>query len=155
MSETDLSRLRIDRQASRPPRRRLSKRWLLGGLAIVLAGGLAVFGRMNAPVAVETVTVGEAWPYQGVTLLNATGYVVAQRKAAVASKATGRLEWLGVMEGSRVKAGEVYDAGFGEVVMAAYRARIQLWDAGFYRTPKIHFDPVTKFGRPVRPPGGG
>ncbi|WP_153161732.1 efflux RND transporter periplasmic adaptor subunit [Zoogloea sp. 1C4] len=107
MSETDLSRLRIDRQASRPPRRRLSKRWLLGGLAIVLAGGLAVFGRMNAPVAVETVTVGEAWPYQGVTLLNATGYVVAQRKAAVGSKATGRLEWLGVREGSVVKAGEL------------------------------------------------
>src|SRR5204863_4925074 len=37
----------------------------------------------------------------------ATGYVVAQRKAAVASKATGRLEWLGVREGSRVKQGEV------------------------------------------------
>jgi RND family efflux transporter MFP subunit len=32
---------------------------------------------------------------------------VAQRKAAVASKATGRLEWLGVREGSRVKANEV------------------------------------------------
>jgi RND family efflux transporter MFP subunit len=32
---------------------------------------------------------------------------VAQRKAAIASKATGRLEWLGVAEGSRVKAGEV------------------------------------------------
>jgi RND family efflux transporter MFP subunit len=42
-----------------------------------------------------------------VTALNATGYVVAQRKAAVASKATGRLEWLGVMEGSRVRKGEV------------------------------------------------
>ena len=107
MSETDLSRLRIDRQASRPPRRRLSRRWVLGGLAILLVGGLAVFGRMNAPVAVETVTVGEAWPYQGVTLLNATGYVVAQRKAAVGSKATGRLEWLGVREGSVVKAGEL------------------------------------------------
>lgn len=107
MSETDLSRLRIDRQASPPPRRRLNRRWLLGGLAVVLAGGLAVFGRMNAPVAVETVTVGEAWPYQGVTLLNATGYVVAQRKAAVGSKATGRLEWLGVREGSVVKAGEL------------------------------------------------
>jgi RND family efflux transporter MFP subunit len=40
-------------------------------------------------------------------VLNATGYVVAQRKAAVASKATGRLEWLGVMEGSRVKKDEV------------------------------------------------
>lgn len=107
MSETDLSRLRIDRQATRPPRRRLSRRWVLGGLALVLAGGVAVFGRMNAPVAVETVTVGEAWPYQGVTLLNATGYVVAQRKAAVGSKATGRLEWLGVREGSVVKAGEL------------------------------------------------
>ena len=42
-----------------------------------------------------------------ITVLNATGYVVAQRKAAVASKATGRLEWLGVQEGSRVKKGEV------------------------------------------------
>ena len=41
------------------------------------------------------------------TALNATGYVVAQRKAAVASKATGRLEWLGVIEGSAVKADEV------------------------------------------------
>ena len=40
-------------------------------------------------------------------MLNATGYVVAQRKAAIASKASGRLEWLGVAEGSRVKAGEV------------------------------------------------
>ena len=39
--------------------------------------------------------------------MDATGYVVAQRKAAVASKATGRLEWLGVREGSRVKRGEV------------------------------------------------
>jgi RND family efflux transporter MFP subunit len=33
--------------------------------------------------------------------------VVAQRKASVASKATGRLEWLGVREGSQVRAGEV------------------------------------------------
>jgi RND family efflux transporter MFP subunit len=32
---------------------------------------------------------------------------VAQRKAAVASKATGRLEWLGVEEGSKVRTGEV------------------------------------------------
>src|SRR5690606_38096078 len=41
------------------------------------------------------------------TVLNATGHVVAQRKAAVASKATGRLEWLNVREGSQVRAGEV------------------------------------------------
>jgi xanthine dehydrogenase large subunit len=40
------------------------------------------------------------------------------------------------------------DATFADLVMRAYQARIQLWDAGFYRTPKIHFDPVTKLGRP-------
>ncbi|MBS1157685.1 MAG: xanthine dehydrogenase molybdopterin binding subunit [Proteobacteria bacterium] len=48
----------------------------------------------------------------------------------------------------RVKAGAAYDAAFPELVMAAYRARLQLWDAGFYRTPKIHFDPLSKLGRP-------
>jgi len=41
-----------------------------------------------------------------------------------------------------------FDVAFGEVVADAYRARIQLWDAGFYKTPKIHYDPVTMQGRP-------
>jgi RND family efflux transporter MFP subunit len=40
-------------------------------------------------------------------VLNSSGYVVAQRKAAISSKASGRLEWLGVAEGTRVKAGEI------------------------------------------------
>jgi len=107
MSETDLSPLRIDRQAARPQQRRLGKGWLIGGLAVLVLGGAAIFAGLRAPVGVETVTVGQAWPYQGLTVLNATGYVVAQRKAAIASKATGRLEWLGVREGSVVKAGEL------------------------------------------------
>ena len=51
--------------------------------------------------------MSRAYPSQEFTLLNATGYVVAQRKAAVASKATGRLEWLEVREGSPVKSGQV------------------------------------------------
>ena len=107
MSETDLSPLRIDRQAPRSPKRRPHKGWLIGGLAVLVLGGAAIYAGLRAPVSVETVTVGEAWPYQGLTVLNATGYVVAQRKAAIASKATGRLEWLGVREGSVVKAGEL------------------------------------------------
>jgi RND family efflux transporter MFP subunit len=40
-------------------------------------------------------------------MLNASGYVVAQRKSALASKVTGRLIWLGVEEGSRVKKDQV------------------------------------------------
>ena len=47
------------------------------------------------------------YPSQAVTLLNASGYVVAQRKASVSSKSTGRLSYVGVEEGSRVKKGEI------------------------------------------------
>lgn len=110
MNDSDLSPLRIDRspaaQGGRVGRRRW-KPWLLGVLAVAGLGAGALALRWNAPVEVETVSVGEAWPYQGQTVLNATGYVVPQRKASVASKATGRLEWLGVREGSTVKAGEL------------------------------------------------
>ena len=109
MADTDVSRLRINRAAAPPagaPRRR-RRSWLIAVL-IVGAIAIAVVARsMTAPIAVEPVTVSMAYPSQSFTLLNATGYVVAQRKAAVASKATGRLEWLGVREGSRVKVGEV------------------------------------------------
>jgi RND family efflux transporter MFP subunit len=58
-------------------------------------------------VQIETATVSQVYPTQTFTLLNASGYVVAQRKAAVAAKITGRLEWIGVQEGSRVSAGQV------------------------------------------------
>jgi xanthine dehydrogenase large subunit len=37
---------------------------------------------------------------------------------------------------------------FAELVRLAYYARIQLWASGFYRTPKIHYDPKTLKGRP-------
>ena len=56
---------------------------------------------------VETATVANVFPSRSLTLLDAPGYVVAQRKAAVSSKATGRLEWLGVLEGSHVKKDDV------------------------------------------------
>jgi RND family efflux transporter MFP subunit len=41
-------------------------------------------------------------PAQTNAVLTASGYVVAQRKAAVASKGTGRLVYLGVVEGDKV-----------------------------------------------------
>ncbi len=47
------------------------------------------------------------FPSRALTILNASGYVVAQRKAAVSSKATGRIEHLYVEEGSFVKQGDV------------------------------------------------
>lgn len=37
---------------------------------------------------------------------------------------------------------------FAELVRLAYLARVQLWASGFYKTPKIHYDPKTLKGRP-------
>lgn len=107
MDRNDLSRLKIERPAGGTLRPR--RRWpLIAGLIVVflLVGAFAV-SRFTGAVQVETATVANAWPSQSYTLLNATGYVVPERKAALSSKATGRLEWLGVLEGSRVKGGEV------------------------------------------------
>jgi RND family efflux transporter MFP subunit len=103
----DLATLRIDRGlAPKPSRRRRRWLWLALVLVVALAAG-AWYSRQPHPLAVQTVPVVTTYPAQQYVVLNATGYVVAQRKAAIASKATGRLEWLGVAEGSRVKAGEV------------------------------------------------
>ena len=37
---------------------------------------------------------------------------------------------------------------FADLAKAAYGARVQLWDSGFYKTPKIHYDGKTLHGRP-------
>ena len=108
MAQPDISGLRIERtgvQASRASRKRRITRWVLL-LVAVAAVAYAAFA-YRPTVQVELGTAAQTYPSQALTVLNATGYVVAQRKAAVASKATGRLEWLGVREGSVVKGNEV------------------------------------------------
>jgi len=102
----DLSALRIDRTGA--PSRTRRRRWLWPALALLAVAAAAAWWLL-APraLAVTTTPIVTTFPSQQFAVLNATGYVVAQRKAAIASKATGRLEWLGVAEGSRVKEGEV------------------------------------------------
>ncbi|MEN9759234.1 MAG: hypothetical protein RL676_383 [Pseudomonadota bacterium] len=83
----------------------LRLRWVwVGGLVLVAVGLYAWMGQAQT---VQSTPVVQAYPSQAISVLNATGYVVAQRKAALSSKATGRLEWLGVAEGSSVTAGQV------------------------------------------------
>jgi RND family efflux transporter MFP subunit len=106
LEQQDLSRLRIDRSAP-PPRRRRRGAWIAAAAAALALIAWAGYERFGAAPEVETVAVARTFPSQSLAVLNATGYVVAQRKAAVSSKATGRLEWLGVLEGSRVKKGDV------------------------------------------------
>jgi HlyD family secretion protein len=79
-------------------------------MAVAVLAGVGVLGFLlgvGRAVPVDETSVSIAYASQGVTVLNATGYVVASRKAAVASKASGRLEWLGVEEGSHVKEGQI------------------------------------------------
>jgi HlyD family secretion protein len=107
VSAADLAKLRIDRSLA-PVRTRRRRKWIwLGGMAIVLVGGGAWLLLASRTVAVQTTPIVATYLSQQFVVLNSTGYVVAQRKAAIASKASGRLEWLGVAEGTRVKAGEV------------------------------------------------
>ncbi|HAD05019.1 MAG: efflux transporter periplasmic adaptor subunit [Desulfuromonadales bacterium GWD2_61_12] len=108
MSAIDLHRLKIAKSPDQSATRRRRRRWwraaLVAGLGLSLVG--SVLFLRSRPVEIETVTVSQVYPAQSITLLNASGYVVAQRKAAVAAKITGRLEWLGVEEGSRVTTGQ-------------------------------------------------
>ena len=86
------------------------------GLIIGLAVGILLLGLgylylsnnvFNAPEVVQTSTATLTSPSQASAVLTASGYVVASRKAAVGSKGTGRLIYLGVEEGSHVKQGEI------------------------------------------------
>lgn len=108
MDTPDLDKLRIDRTAPLPdaPARRRVLLWLALA-AVLLVALLAGWRALAARESVTTAAASFAWPSQHYTLLNATGYVAPQRKAAISSKASGRLEWLGVLEGSRVRKDEL------------------------------------------------
>src|SRR5439155_7849301 len=106
VSANDLSKLAIDRTLAPVQLKRRRKWWWLAAAALVLGGVGAWYAIEPHAVVVQTTPIVTAYPSQEFLVLNATGYVVAQRKASIASKASGRLEWLGVAEGARVKAGE-------------------------------------------------
>ena len=109
MAIEDLSKLKIDKtlKTSPPTLRKWLKYFVIAFILIALTGILYFTGIIAPATSVEVVSVSQIYPSQTFTLLNASGYVVAQRKAAVASKITGRLVSLYVSEGSRVKKGQV------------------------------------------------
>ena len=127
-----LSKLRIDRSAGKAGRRRDPHWGLWATGAIVVAAGAAWLLAPRA-VPVQTAAVVTTTPSQQYVELTASGYVVAQRRAAVASKATGRLVELMVREGSKVKKGEVIarlDASDVQAAIAAAEAGVRQAEAG-------------------------
>jgi RND family efflux transporter MFP subunit len=110
--QVDLSKLKIRREEEAPVSERSRKRYGLllygfGVLFLALIGFLFFKDNFGSVEAVEITTVSFVSPNQAGALLTASGYVVAQRKASIASKATGRLVFLGFEEGDNVKKGEI------------------------------------------------
>ncbi len=104
-----LDKLKIDKTHQIAPdraRRNRTRKIIIAVLLVFLAIIVLLVFRGRS-VDIETVSVSQFYPTQSFTLLNSSGYVVAQRKAAVASKTTGRLEWIGVEEGSKVTDGQI------------------------------------------------
>src|SRR5207237_7923860 len=105
--------LRINRspEPTAGPSPRRARRWLAIGLpaaTVVVAAALVLAGGALSPaLPVHLTPATMVSPVRAGAVLVASGYVVAQRKAAVASKGTGRLVYLGVVEGDRVRAGQV------------------------------------------------
>lgn len=121
MANEDISKLKIDKSEAfmRPRRHRKLLRWAGAALLIVLLTVLYFTGVFAPAVEVEVASVSKVYPSQAFTVLYASGYVVAQRKAAVASKITSRLVSLSVEEGDHVKKGQVIARLEGEDVKAA------------------------------------
>ena len=110
MDAQKISGLKIaDSEQFSVTRRRSRTVWIIVIAAAAAAVLVYLFhaGLLTSATSVRTAAADWVYPSQVITQFNASGYVVAQRKASVASKGTGRIIYLGVQEGSRVKEGDV------------------------------------------------
>lgn len=112
MDEPDITRLKIPRKMQKSVTGVSRSRFAIGlrpiVVAIAIMGGLWwVHSLQSNGVEIKTGSVVSIYPSQAYTLLTATGYIVPQTKADVASKATGKLEKMEVAEGDRVKKGQI------------------------------------------------
>lgn len=109
----DLQSLRIDRTSrgtsnGEPPA--WARRYIVIGIAVVAVLSLSALAYRlwahDAPEVEVTRASAENSDIGG-TVLSATGYIVAHHTINVNSKVTGRLAWIGVEKGDKVKEGQV------------------------------------------------
>src|SRR5271166_6529032 len=112
MMAPELKNLRIDRTPRRTggPARWATPFIVAGVTVLVLLGAWRLASdKLNAAPVVEVQRVkaiSAASAPEGV-VLNATGYIVAAHKIEVAAKVVGKVKWIGVDKGDRVKEGEI------------------------------------------------
>ena len=109
----ELQGLRIDRTSrgsgeGEPPA--WARRYILIGISVVaLLSVVALAFRLLTPDApeVEVARAAAESSDVGGIVLSAGGYIVAHHKISVNSKVTGRVAWIGVEKGDKVKQGQV------------------------------------------------
>jgi HlyD family secretion protein len=111
--DSELESLRIDRskRSQREPSA-WATRWIVAGVLLFVLLGAAryVYAMLNASTEVEVVrlaSASSAGARGGDVILNATGYIIAAHKIQVASKVLGRVAWIGVDKGDKVREGQV------------------------------------------------
>lgn len=151
--EAEIKNLRIDRsrkvvpEGGSPWARRVI---VIGILLFVLAGaGRFVYGYLNNAPEVDLYRVkssSSATSASGAgqtVILNATGYIVAHHKIQVASKVVGRVLWIGVEKGDRVKEGQV----IVRLEDDEYKAQLQQ-AMGQLKTLEARLEELTNGSRP-------
>lgn len=108
--EADLKNLKIDRSRRAQPSK-WARLWIFAGILVFLLLGAwrLISQRMNAAPLVDVQRVAAlsaATAPEGV-ILNATGYIVAAHKIEVAAKVIGKVNWIGVEKGDKVREGQV------------------------------------------------
>ena len=109
----DLQSLRIDRTQrgdSGGEAPAWARRYIIVGVAVVVLLGIITlaYRAFSSDVPeVEVVRAAAESSDVGGTVLSATGYIVAHHTINVNSKVTGRLAWIGVEKGDKVKEGQV------------------------------------------------
>ena len=130
MAETsdDLSALRIEREPLDAGSRSWGK-WLFLMLLVAAVGGGAWYWlTRERPVEVEVATVTERAAGTQASVLNASGYVTARRRATVSSKVTGKVIEVNVEEGMEVREGQVLarlDDATLQAALRLYRAQLE------------------------------
>jgi HlyD family secretion protein len=114
--ETDLQKLRIDKAHRARRDERPVWPWILVALVVILAGG-GVWQWRTASAAQPVQTLRVRLPDPGsaaattsaddTVILSATGYVMAAHKIELASKSIGRVAWVGVEMGDKIKKDQV------------------------------------------------
>jgi len=124
----DLQSLRIDRSqrsdnGGEPPA--WARRYIIIGIAVVVLLGVITLAYRAFSSDVPEVEVVRAAAQTsgndaGGLVLSATGYIVAHHTINVNSKVTGRLAWIGVEKGDKVKEGQVIVRLEDQEFQAAY-----------------------------------